>query len=192
MGIQVNRKVLKRVGIFAGSLGLICGTTFGVRSCTQHERQAEAAAQADVTNPESDAGKAAQEASNQAYADADMYLTQRADAGTEYTMLGPNTISVVEADVVYRFNYAMKVMVVRHSVDPKEGVATVLTFNQFANPEYTDQVRDIACNIASDAPKIYQDTDKTKMKKDATDALQATLASLKMFHTAHCAKAGPT
>ena len=178
MSISIDKKkagkFLRRAFIVCGIGGVVLGASAVVKSCSNNQQAAEAAKHTEERNTE---------AYNQYITD----LTSRSDSGTDYNLLGNNTASVVEADVVYRFNFAAKLIVVRHNVDPREGVASIVPFADL-DASYIERAREVACEIAREAPA--QRTNRSKEDQATLDTLEspgaAELAYAAVFAATHC------
>lgn len=107
----------------------------------------------------------------------------------EYSIIGPNTIRMIEGDVSYRFNYAAKIVSLRNTFENAErtGQFSVISFYNLQNPEYIEELKKIVCqSIISQQNAIMKNVDFSKYSKEGQSRINTTYSDVMAFGETYC------
>jgi hypothetical protein len=113
-------------------------------------------------------------------------INTRKIGSVEYSIIGPNTIRIVEGDVSYRFNYAAEIVSVRNTlknVTQTDQIAA-LSFQE-VKQDYTEKLKATGCQIVLEA-KNPEKWDMSEYPQESKDGINSAYADVIAFGQVYC------
>jgi hypothetical protein len=179
MGLRLNTDLLKQYAPIMAAIGLIGAVAYGFYKF--HNFMGERSKQGEIQ-------QASRIEANKIVGN----LKSKDQDLTVYSILGPNTLSVEEGNIIYRFNFAAGMMVIRNTFEDVQRTdqVSIMTFNEFGNPDYIQKLKDVGCQISASAPAELKKYDISTYSQQNQNDIKNNFALVKKFGEFYCGLKG--